>query len=158
MRHPAKIMEAKKMTEKLQGLFVERERKRLAAKTFLDEHTDSAGKISVEDSIIAEKFITEMEEISMQIENELNKPTGNPILAQPYNPFEPVKNYSKFGVSGAEYRKNFFDALRTGCQLSRKPVATRRIFTAAGNARRTYYSVDARKRIAPNFPRSNNGK
>ena len=102
------------MTEKLQELFVTREKKRQEAKTFLDEHTDSAGKISVEDSKIAEKIITEMEEISVQIENELNKPTNTPILMQPYNPFEPVKNYSKFGVSGAEYRKNFFNQIRTG--------------------------------------------
>ena len=96
------------MTEKLQELFVTREKKRQEAKTFLDEHTDGEGKISVEDSKIAEKFIAEVEELSMRISDELeNRPTTNPILAQPYNPFEPVKNYSKFGVSGAEYRKNF---------------------------------------------------
>ena len=105
------------MTEELKALFLAREAKRQEAKTFLDAHTDGAGKISVEDSRIAEKLITEMEGLSLQIENELNKPTSSPILETPYNPFSSVatvKNYSKFGVSGTEYRKNFFDALRTG--------------------------------------------
>ena len=102
------------MTEELQRLFIERENKRQEAKAFLDEHTDRAGKISVEDSRIAENFITEVEELTMQIENELNKPTSSPILEQPHNSSQGRKNYSKFGVSGTDYRKNFFDALRTG--------------------------------------------
>ena len=103
------------MTGELQDLFAERERKILAGKKFLDDHTDGEGKISVDDAKIVEKFIAEVEELSMRISDELeNRPTIKPVLMQPYNPFEPVKNYSKFGVSGAEYRKNFFDALRTG--------------------------------------------
>ena len=104
------------MTGKLQDLFVKRERKRLAAKKFLDEHTDSKGKISVDDSKIVDAMIDEMEGISMRISDELeNQPATKPVLMQPYDPFGTVQNsYQKFGVSGEGYRKNFFDALRTG--------------------------------------------
>ena len=113
------------MTGELQDLFVERERKILAGKKFLDAHTDGAGKISVEDSKIAEKFIAEVEELSMRITDELeNRPTIEPVLMQPnYDPFGTVQNsYQKFGVSGEGYRKNFFDALRTGFKKAEKVI------------------------------------
>ena len=104
------------MDKDLYNLFVEREKKIRAARNFLDEHTDSAKKISVNDAETADKMISEAEALSMRIANELdNQPTMKPILAQPYNPFETVQNsYQKFGISGAEYRKNFFNQIRTG--------------------------------------------
>ena len=104
------------MDKELYDLFVERERKRITGKNFLDTHTDKDKRISIADSIIAERLINEVEGLTLQIENKLdNQPTTQPILAQPYNPFETVPNsYQKFGISGAEYRKNFFNQIRTG--------------------------------------------
>ena len=69
------------MTGELQDLFAERERKILAGKKFLDDHTDGEGKISVDDAKIVEKFIAEVEELSMRISDELeNRPTIKPVL------------------------------------------------------------------------------
>ena len=105
------------MDKELYDLFVERERKRITGKNFLDTHTDKDKRISIADSIIAEKIISEVEGLTLQIENKLdNQPTTKPILAQPLNtPFETIQNsYQKFGISGAEYRKNFFNQIRTG--------------------------------------------
>ena len=113
------------MTEELQRLFAERERKIIAGKKFLRDHTDGEGKISVEDSKIAEKIIAEVEGLTMRITDELeNRPTIKPILMQPnYDPFGTVQNsYQKFGVSGEGYRKNFFDALRTGFKKAEKVI------------------------------------
>ena len=101
-------MDIQKLIEKRANIWQE-------AKTFLDEHTDSEGKISAEDAATYDKMETVIYDLGKNIErlqraekleNELNKPTSTPVLNIP-------NATTKIGRASDEYRKAAVEALRT---------------------------------------------
>lgn len=92
----------------LLNLFITRERKNKMAKSFLDDNTDSEGKISAENYKIADEDIKELEKMTREIDNELNRPTTAPILPE----VPKARNGYNFGVGGEDYRKEFLNQVR----------------------------------------------
>ena len=102
-------MDIQKLIEKRANIWQE-------AKTFLDEHTDSEGKISAEDAATYDKMETVIYDLGKNIERlqraenietALNAPAGKPVLSQPFNPAK--KNIR----ASAEYKAAALQALRT---------------------------------------------
>jgi HK97 family phage major capsid protein len=89
------------------------------AKTFLDSKTDKEGRITDEDSATYEKMESDVVAMGHDIERlerqaaldaELAKPLGKPIVEKPMSGSAPEK---KDGRAGDEYKRAFWDALRS---------------------------------------------
>ena len=99
-----------------QKLF-EREQLIYQARDFLNTRKDENGTISQKEAdYFEENFVRGKEELDRLIDNEMNKLTRKPILENPLNNiggvFGAVETCAYKGVSGADYRKNFFNEIR----------------------------------------------
>ena len=89
-----------------------------AAKAFLDSHRDEHGTISAEDAQTYDRMEAEVVALGQDIERmerqaaidrEMAMPTSEPIVAKPATPI----THDKESRASADYRKNFWDAMRT---------------------------------------------
>lgn len=89
-----------------------------AAKAFLDTHRGNDGTLSAEDGQTYDRMEADVVNLGKEIERlerqealdaELNKPTANPLLNNPMNPFDRAKNPR----ATDEYQKSFWDAMRS---------------------------------------------
>ena len=90
-----------------------------AAKAFLDTKRGENGLISAEDNAVYEKMETDVVSLGKQIDRlerqealdrELSKPLSNPITEKPNNS---IKENTKTGRASDEYKKSFWNALRS---------------------------------------------
>jgi len=90
-----------------------------AAKAFLDTKRGENGLISAEDNAVYEKMETDVVSLGKEIDRlerqealdrELSKPLSNPITEKPNNS---IKENTKTGRASDEYKKSFWNALRS---------------------------------------------
>lgn len=88
------------------------------AKAFLDSHRDEKGILSAEDTETYERMEKEIVDLGKEIdrqerlnalERELNAPTSEPLTGKP----EGAKTDMKTGRASDEYKKNFWNAMRS---------------------------------------------
>ena len=88
------------------------------AKAFLDSHRDEKGILSAEDTETYERMEQEIVDLGREIdrqerlnalEHELNAPTSEPLTGKP----EGAKTDMKTGRASDEYKKNFWNAMRS---------------------------------------------
>ena len=113
-----------------------------AAKAFLDSHRKENGVLSAEDDAAYTKMEQEITDLGKEIarlerqealDAELNRPVNKPLTGKPMNGKLEDDGEGKMGRASDEYKKNFWNAMRSKarCRMSPMPCRSARIPRAA---------------------------